>query len=108
MSWVLFLERPWVQSKHLLLVFTGIALAMALDGYSHALLGGSVCFLFSIFVLIPGHMRHEQVLGATKILNKAISEERPLSHDEVPILLRAIGDLWSAYGFKICGGIWWR
>lgn len=90
MSWALFLDRPWVQKKHILLVITGVALAVSMNGYSEVLMISSALFALAIFVLIPGQIRYEQVKTATALLSLAHAEERSLSEEDLVVVVGAI------------------
>ena len=90
MSWALFLDRPWVQKKHILLVVTGVGLAVSLNGYSEVLMISSALFALAIFVWIPGQIRYEQVKTATALLTLAQTEERSLSEEELVVIVGAI------------------
>jgi hypothetical protein len=90
MCWVLYLDRPWIHAKNLVLVSMGIALGLYLHGYSDLLLVGNMLFVWVVLVILPGQIRHEHVKGAADLMSKAIEEERTLNFDEIPVIIKAL------------------
>jgi len=90
MSWVLYLDKPWVQAKHILLISICIVLGLQLHGYSPLLMVGNALFLFTVLVMIPGQIRHEHVKAATKVMLDSSNNERSLTENELWLVIRAI------------------
>ena len=90
MCWVLYLDRPWIQPKSLVLVSMAIALGTYLHGNSDLILVGNMLFVWVALVLLPGQIRHEHVKDAAALMRKAIEEERTLDFEEIPIIIKSL------------------